>query len=101
MLEITVIDGQIQLQPCGLYAHTCAILNAHHVAPLSWWNAAGVPVQTPFAMICPTCHMNTHAAIDGIIEGRDVSLLPPRCVKLAQQAFTLATTYGLTPGLTL
>lgn len=100
--ELVVVNNQVQLVKCSLYAsHFCAIPEVHHVAPLSWWLHAGLPVQTPFATICPTCHMNTHTGIDGTIKGQDISLLPPRTRRLAAQAFTIAAQYGLTPTLTL
>lgn len=98
---LVVADDVIQLQDCTLYAHHCAVLNNHHVVPKSWWLAAGVQVDSPMKLLCPNCHYDTHAAIDGLIQGRDVSLLPPRCVKLARTALTLAAENNLTPALTL
>ena len=99
---ITVTGGKVQLQQCGLYAsHRVPILNDHHIAPESWWRAAGVPVGTPMKSLCPDCHESVHTAIDGILRGWDVSALPPRCVALARQAFTLAAEFGLTPAPTL
>lgn len=99
---LVVANNQIQLVRCSLYAHYCVIVNAHHICPQSWWVAAGVPVNTPMANgICPNCHMNVHAAIDGIIQGRDISLIPLRARALADQAFIIAQAYGLTPKLTL
>jgi len=53
------------------------------------------------AAICPTCHMTAHAALDGILAGRDVAALPPRCVALARQGLAIAAEYGLTPAPTL
>lgn len=99
--KIVVVNGVIEMQQCSLYAHTCAILNSHHVCPESWWIAANKPVGSPLKELCPNCHYNTHAAIDGIIKGEDVSHLPPRTVALARQAFTIAAANGLTPALTL
>ncbi len=96
------LDGkEILLQQCGLYLHYSAVLNSHHVCPESWWQAAGKPVASPLLELCPTCHMNTHAAIDGLIRGLDVSRLPRRCVKLARLALALAAEAGLTPAPTL
>ncbi|MEU2058015.1 hypothetical protein [Streptomyces bungoensis] len=45
--------------------------------------------------------MSTHAAVDGLLAGRDVSGLPPRCVALARRALTSAKDAGLTPAPTL
>jgi hypothetical protein len=98
---LVVIGNVIQLQPCALYKHTCAVIHNHHVCPRSWWEAAGLPVDTPMIMLCPDCHYATHAALDGRIRGRDVSLLPPRCVYLAGRALEIAEAHGLTPELTL
>lgn len=95
------VDGKVLMQRCTLYAHYCAVLNLHHICPASWWEAAGKPVDTPLIELCPDCHMNSHAAIDGIIRSSDISALPPRCVALAKQAFVIATANGLTPKPTL
>lgn len=100
-LRITAPGGVLQLQLCGLYVHRVPILNAHHVCPESWFLAAGKPVGTPLKKLCPDCHTATHVAIDGILRGWDVSVLPPRCVALARQAFDLADLNGLTPAPTL
>lgn len=100
--QLVVVDDHVLLQSCSLYkGHGCAVLNGHHVAPLSWWQAAGIEVATPIAAICPSCHGNVHAAIDGILAGRDVSALPPRCVALARQGLVIAKQNGLTPAPTL
>jgi hypothetical protein len=100
--ELVITDNRIVLQRCALYKdHWCAIVNAHHICPKSWFEAAGVLVDTPMISLCPVCHMNVHAAIDGRIKGQDVSGIPPRCRNLAAQAFILATEHHLTPGLTL
>ena len=102
MIETLVVVGNvIQLQPCSLYAHHVPILNSHHICPASWWQAAGKPIASPMAALCSNCHAATHTAIDGTIEGRDLGLLPPRCIALARQAFTIASANGLTPALTL
>lgn len=98
---LVVTDGAVQLQACTLYAHACAVLNDHHVVPKSWWLNAGKAVASPMRLLCPNCHYDTHAAIDGLIKGQNVSSLPPRCVKLARTALTLAAESGLTPALTL
>ena len=106
--ELVVVDNEVQLQRCTLYRHNpaaateCAILNDHHVCPESWWEQAGKPhVTSPLVSLCPTCHYNVHAAIDARIKGQKRDLLPPRCVSLADQAFTIAAANGLTPALTL
>lgn len=100
--ELVVTDGRVLLQPCSLYkSHACAVIERHHIAPKSWWQAAGKPINTPLAAICPNCHETTHAALDGIIAGRDVSALPPRCVALARQGLAIAVANGLTPAPTL
>lgn len=100
--ELVIVQNTVTLQRCDLYkGHLCAVVNAHHICPKSWFESAGVLVQTPMINLCPTCHFNTHAAIDGMIKGQDVSLIPPRTQHLAQQAFMLATQHHLTPGLTL
>lgn len=99
---ISVYGGKVQLQACELYrSHRVPILNAHHIAPESWWRAAGKPVDTPMKALCPNCHESVHTAIDGILDGWDVTSLPPRCVVLARQAFTIAADNGLTPAPTL
>lgn len=98
---ILVRDGVVQLQRCALYAHSVPLLNVHHVCPESWFKAAGKPVGTPMKSLCPDCHTAVHVAIDGLLKGQDVSALPPRCVALAREAFTLAEMNGLTPAPTL
>lgn len=100
--ELVVVDGRVLLQPCTLYkGHACAVIEQHHIAPKSWWISANVPINTPLASICPNCHESTHAALDGIIAGRDVTALPPRCVALARQGLLIAEQNGLTPAPTL
>lgn len=99
--EIVVLDNQIQLQTCSLYSHHVPIPDEHHICPKSWFIAAGLPITTPMALVCPNCHLATHVAIDGTIKGQDISLLPSRSRKLAAQAFTVAAQYALTPALTL
>lgn len=99
---LVITDDRVMLQKCAMYKdHLCAVTNAHHICPKSWFEQAKVPVITPMIQLCPTCHMNVHAAIDGMIKGQNVSLIPPRARSLAAQAFTLATLNHLTPGLTL
>jgi len=99
---LVVVGGVLRLQPCALYkTHQCAVVQAHHICPQSWFKAAGVPVQTPMIDLCPTCHMDIHAAIDGMLKGEDVSAVPPRCRALAVQAFKIAQGKGLTPAPTL
>jgi hypothetical protein len=102
--QILIDGGQVTLQTCTLYkSHRCAILNGHHVVPESWWLAAGRQVDTPLRSICPTCHFNTHAAIDALIHDppRGTELLPPRTVALAHLGVQLALAAGLTPAPTL
>lgn len=104
MSEQTLVikDNAVRLQPCALYrSHLCAIVQAHHICPQSWFKAAGKPVDTPMINLCPSCHMNIHAAIDGLLAGRDLWQIPPRCRRVAGQALTLARDKGLTPGRTL
>lgn len=100
--ELVIVEDKIILQSCALYKdHLCAVTNAHHICPKSWFEQAGVLIITPMIQLCPTCHMNVHAAIDGMIKGQNVSLIPPRARSLAAQAFFLARANNLTPGLTL
>jgi len=98
-----VIDGNaIKLQPCSLYAgHGSAVIEQHHICPQSWWKTAGKPVDTPMAALCGLCHDNTHAAIDGIVRGLDVTALPRRAVALAREGIEIAKAHGLTPAVTL
>jgi hypothetical protein len=98
---VQVTDNVVVLQPCQLYRHKAGMIDAHHVIPHSWWLAAGKEVDTPMYNLCPTCHYNTHVAIDGLIKEQDVHLLPSRCVSLARRALAGAAQYGLTPALTL
>lgn len=101
-LELVVVDGKVLLQYCSLYkSHSCAVIEQHHVAPKSWWARAGKPIDTPIRAVCPNCHLSTHAALDALIVGRDVSALPPRCVALARQGLDVAARNGLTPAPTL
>lgn len=100
--QLVVVDGHVLLQDCSLYrGHGCAVIEHHHIAPKSWWIAAGKAIDTPLAAICPNCHESTHAAIDALIAGRDVTALPPRCVALARQGLAIAVAHGLTPAPTL
>jgi hypothetical protein len=100
--QLMIVDDVIGLQQCRLYkAHVCAVVNDHHVCPKSWFERAGVLVDTPMIVLCPNCHANTHAAIDGLIKGQSITHVPFRCRTLARQAFTLASARALTPGLTL
>jgi hypothetical protein len=98
-----LLDGNvIVLQSCGLYKnHPCAIVNDHHICPKSWFEHAGLPVQTPMITLCPNCHANVHAAIDAVIRGQNARNLPPRCRALAEQAFGIAADLHLTPRPTL
>lgn len=100
--ELVVVDGRVLLRACSLYkGHACAVIEQHHVAPRSWWLAAGKPIDTPLVGICPNCHETTHAALDALIAGRDVSALPQRCVALARQGLDIAARNGLVPARTL
>lgn len=96
-----VVDGQVRLQRCALYAHQHAVTELHHICPKSWFEHAGKPVTSPLIRLCPNCHLSAHAALDGLLAGRDVSLLPARCIKLARQALAIAAANGLTPAPTL
>ena len=99
--ELVVVDNRVLMQPCSLYKrHMAAVIERHHVCPKSWW-PAGAPVDTPLVAICGTCHSDAHAAIDGILAGRDVSAIPRRCVALARQGLAIAEAHGLTPAPTL
>jgi hypothetical protein len=77
------------------------MLDAHHVIPHSWWLQANQPVDTPLRNLCPTCHYNVHVAIDGLIKGQDIHLLPALAQELARAAIAGAAQHGLTPALTL
>jgi hypothetical protein len=100
--ELAVVDGRVLLRACSLYkGHACAVIEQHHIAPKSWWIAAGKPINTPLKPICPNCHSTVHAALDALLAGRDVSALPPRCVALARQGLAIAAAHGLTPARTL
>lgn len=95
-------DNRLMMQTCGLYSsHKSAILEDHHICPKSWFDNAGVPVETPMRKLCPTCHENVHAAIDGILLRRNIDVLPPRVIRLADTAFALAKIHNLVPSLTL
>lgn len=93
--------GAVLMKACALYKHEAAIVQAHHICPKSWFEHAGVLVDTPLISLCPTCHMNTHAAIDGILAGRDVTALPARARRLAEQGLAIAKEQGLVPARTL
>jgi hypothetical protein len=99
--KLVIGGNQIILQGCTLYTHWVPVLNAHHVVPESWWVKAGQPVASPLRELCPNCHTATHAAIDGLLRGLDVSLMPPRCVALAKEGIAGALAAGLTPAPTL
>lgn len=96
-----IAGGKVAMQECALYRHRAAVIQSHHVCPESWWKRAGKPVNTPFVELCPNCHMNVHAGIDGILDGHDVTGIPDRARRLAEQAFVIARDNGLTPGHTL
>lgn len=100
--NLVIAGDTITLQSCALYkGHECAVINNHHVCPKSWFEAAGVLVQTPMVKLCPNCHANVHAAIDAMIKGQNGERIPRRARLLAAQAFYLAEEHRLTPGLTL
>lgn len=100
--RLVVVEGRVLMQQCTLYKrHLCAVLNVHHIAPVSWWLSAGKAVATPTRALCPTCHNDVHAGLDGLIAGRDVSALPRRCVALAREGLAIAAEHGLTPTPTL
>lgn len=99
--SLVITNNQVQLQACQLYAHFVGMVDSHHVVPESWWIKAGKPVASPMKQLCPNCHYNTHVAIDGLLRKLDVSLLPLRCVKLADQGIAGAELAGLTPAPTL
>jgi hypothetical protein len=101
-VRLVITSGVVELQPCGLYAsHFHPMPEKHHVVPESWWVKAGKPVASPMKLLCPNCHYSTHVALDGILRGLDVGLLPPRCVVLAREGIAGAEAAGLTPALTL
>ena len=99
---VVVVGNVVQMVACPVYSGTSAYPNDHHICPLSWWIKAGVPVQTPMLLkCCPNDHYGIHVCIDGILKGQDLSLMRPRWLTYAKQAFTIAEQYGLTPALTL
>lgn len=100
-LRSLITGNRVAMQACALYRHQCAVIQTHHICPESWWKRAGKPVNTPFVELCPACHMNVHAGIDGLLSGHDISALPSRAQRLARQAFKIAEENGLTPGRTL
>jgi hypothetical protein len=100
VLDLTA-TGPILMHQCALYRHQAAIVQAHHVCPKSWFEHARKPIVTLLITLCPTDHMNVHAAIDGLIAGRDVTAIPRRCINLARQALAIAAQQGLTPTPTL
>lgn len=93
------------MKPCTLYkGHLCTVIENHHICPKSWWEAAGKPINTPMALICPNCHMDVHYAIDTLLRSPDPAHLrgiPPRAIQLARQALDIAGTNGLIPAPTL
>jgi hypothetical protein len=96
-----VINNKVQLQTCSLYTHTHPMLEFHHVCPESWWAAAGKTPADIYLLVCPSCHYGIHVAIDGILIGQDISLLPKRWVKQAERAYNIASQNGLIPRRTL
>ena len=94
-------NGTVLMQLCTLYKHRAAVVQAHHICPKSWFEHAGQPVNTPLIALCPTCHMDTHAAIDGLIAGHDITAIPSRAQRLARQALAIAREQALTPTRTL
>ena len=94
-------NGALVMQTCTLYKHPTAVLHDHHICPESWWQHANVPVNTPMIKLCPTCHYDAHSGIDGLLAGHDITAIPARARRLAQQALAIATEHGLTPTRTL
>jgi hypothetical protein len=94
-------NGIVLMQTCTLYKHQSAILHDHHICPESWWQHAAQPVNTPMIRLCPTCHYDTHSAIDGLLAGHDITAIPTRARRLARQALTIAQQHGLKPTRTL
>lgn len=102
MAKLVTIGG------CSMYKHNVPslIIEKHHIVPLSWWVAAGKPVDTPFAQLCPTCHMNVHWWLDKIIKslvhgGPLPPLVPFRAYQLATKGIDLGQAAGLIPKGTL
>lgn len=100
-VTLVYVGNVVQMMPCSLYKHSHPLIEAHHVCPESWWIAAGKPVSSPMRALCPNCHYSTHVVIDCIVRGKDYSLMPARCIALAQEAFPIAQANGLTPAPTL
>jgi hypothetical protein len=101
LLRTLIAGNRVAMQTCALYKHRCAVIQSHHLCPESWFKHAGKPVSTPLVELCPTCHMNIHAAIDGLLDGHDISAIPVRAQRLAREAFRIAEHIGLTPTRTL
>lgn len=100
--SLVVVGGVLRLQKCTLYkGHQCAVIQAHHICPKSWFEAAKIPVDTPMIILCPVCHMNVHAGIDGTLKGEDISAIGRYPRRLVAQAFQIAQDKGLTPAPTL
>jgi hypothetical protein len=100
--SLVVTRNTLALQRCALYkGHRCAVVQAHHICPKSWFITAGQPIDTPMITLCPSCHMNIHAALNGIIAGWDVRAVPLRCRTIAQQGLRIAREKGLAPAPTL
>jgi hypothetical protein len=99
---VTASVKSLTIRTCELYpAHRSPVLEAHHIAPQSWWKHAGKPVNTPMAQICGLCHNNTHAALDALIRGISLSTLAHRPIALARRGLLIAEQNGLTPTPTL
>ena len=101
-MTIAATPRALVIRACSLYPrHRSPVLEAHHIAPQSWWKAAGLPVNTPMASICGLCHNNAHACLDAIIRGMSTRWMPARCLELAEQGLDIARQRGLTPRPTL
>lgn len=86
------------MKQCSMCPVFHPVIETHHVVPKAWW--PGKP-STPMRELCPNCHYGTHAAIDWLIQGRDILTLPSQYVDLARQGLELAKAAGLTPARTL
>lgn len=95
---------------CALHQTHCPSLHDtddHHVVPKSWFEKAGIAVQTPHALICPTGHRNVHLLIDHLVEHGGVfdwdfaKHYAAAERDLALQGYTLGVQDGLTPSATL
>lgn len=99
---VSATPHALVIRHCTMYhSHRSPVLEAHHIAPQSWWKAAGLPVDSPLADLCGLCHNNTHAALDAIIRGISTRGLSPHSVALAREGLAIAKEHGLVPKPTL